>query len=143
MKKKKVLILSVIIIIVTIICFNLPNNKLPIRKISSVDMTRVMDKSQSLFIIFYSEDCITCRKLEKDVEDAKSKKDKNLLENVYWMDVDEVNNIDIVNKYNIEGVPTAVFVKKTKIVESFSGNLNYKKLINFIEKSEEQALMGR
>ena len=125
MKKKKVLILSVIIIIVTIICFNLPNNKLPIRKISSVDMTRVMDKSQSLFIIFYSEDCITCRKLEKDVEDAKSKKDKNLLENVYWMEVDEV------------------FVKKTKIVESFSGNLNYKKLINFIEKSEEQALMGR
>lgn len=138
MKKKKVLTIFAIIIIITIICLNfLPDNKRRIKKISSIEMTKIMDESQSLFIIFYSEDCITCRKLEKDVENTKSKKDKKFLTNVYWIDVDESNNMDIVKEDNIKGVPTAVFVKNNEIVETLSGNLNYKKLIDFIESKVE------
>lgn len=138
MKKKKVLTIFAIIIIITITCLNfLPDNKRTIKKISSIEMTKIIDESQSLFIIFYSEDCITCRKLKKDVENTKSEKDKKFLANVYWVDVDELNNMDIVKEDNIEGVPTAVFVKNTEIVETLSGNLNYKKLIDFIENRVE------
>ena len=133
--KKKALILFIVAIIVVIMCgIFLHSNKSAIKSISGSELTKIVDTGQNLIVVFYSEDCITCRKLEKDIQNTKSKEIKNLLNDVYWVNVDKPENTDIVEKYDIKGVPTAVHIKNTKIEKTLSGNLNYIKLMDYINK---------
>lgn len=84
--------------------------------------------SKLVVIDFFATWCGPCKTIAPRVEELSKE-----MEDVVFLSVDVDECDDIVNEYNISTMPTFVFIKEGKVLETFSG-ANYDKLKNTILK---------
>lgn len=73
--------------------------------------------------------CQPCKMLTNTINNIPNKPE--LLEKMQEIDIDE--NVDLVTKYGIRGVPTLVVVDdKGNTIKSMSGSITKDKLLDFI-----------
>lgn len=126
---------AAIILLFLIISFLLINNEnnSKFQNITKNELDKLVSEKQKICVVLYSPDCITCRKLKKEISNSKKEEKKLLLENVYWVDVDISQNAVLLDLYNVEGVPTILCFQENTIIDIISGNLTSDKLLKFIQ----------
>ncbi len=90
--------------------------------------------SKPVVIKFYSPMCLDCKKLEAVIKEVMPKyADKVTYQNINGQSSDKTTEA-LVQKYNINLVPTMVFVKKDgKVYKRTEGALSKKELENILE----------
>ena len=90
--------------------------------------------NKPVVIKFYSPMCLDCKKLDTVVKEVMPKyADKITFQNINGQSNDKNTN-ELVQKYNINLVPTMVFVKKDgKIYKRTEGALTKKELENILD----------
>ncbi|XP_066591169.1 thioredoxin-2-like [Prorops nasuta] len=81
-------------------------------------------------IDFFATWCGPCKMIAPKLEELAKTKD---MENVVFLKVDVDECEDVAAEYNIASMPTFVFIKEGKVLESFSG-ANYDKLLGVIHQ---------
>jgi thiol-disulfide isomerase/thioredoxin len=85
-------------------------------------------------IIFFSLDgCSHCEKL-KPMWDL-FKKNYNNNQYIKLINIEAENNKELVEKYNIEGFPTILYIKDGEKVSEYDGNRTYESLVKFFKYS--------
>ena len=116
MKRKvvaTVVILAVISIAFIICSFS---NKEGYTEVTPSQVEKLVDSGKQVYVYFYSENCVTCRKIKSNLK--KLKKENNRLQ-VYGINVDDYIESDFIEEYAGYKVP--------KLVEFIDGS-KYKEL---------------
>lgn len=81
-------------------------------------------------ILFYTDWCEPCVETINIINDINY----NNLEK-YYIDLEELENEDISNYFNINALPSIVFFKKNNIIKIVSGSRNKNTYIDIIENN--------
>ncbi|KAK2581869.1 hypothetical protein KPH14_002332 [Odynerus spinipes] len=95
----------------------------------SADLKERLSKAGSTLVVidFYATWCGPCKKIGPQIE----KLAQELVDVIFLkIDVDECE--DVVNEYQISSMPTFVFIKEGKVLDTFSG-ANYDHVLNLIQ----------
>lgn len=93
------------------------------------DLSERLSKAGSTLVVidFYATWCGPCKTIGPQIEALAQERDDVIFLKV---DVDECE--DIVNEYDIESMPTFIFIKEGKVLDTFSG-ANYEHLLELIQ----------
>ncbi|KAF7383020.1 hypothetical protein HZH68_014869 [Vespula germanica] len=96
---------------------------------SYADLEERLEKAGSTLVVidFYATWCGPCKAIGPKIEELAKE-----TEDVIFLKVDVEECEDIVNEYKITNMPTFVFIKEGKILETFSG-ANYDLLLSTIQ----------
>ncbi|KAL2713491.1 thioredoxin-2-like [Vespula squamosa] len=96
---------------------------------SYADLEEKLEKAGSTLVVidFYATWCGPCKAIGPKIEELAKE-----TEDVIFLKVDVEECEDIVNKYKITNMPTFVFIKAGKTLETFSG-ANYDLLLSTIQ----------
>ena len=81
-------------------------------------------------ILFYTDWCEPCVETINIINDINY----NNLEK-YYIDLEELENEDISNHFNINALPSIVFLKRKNIIKIVSGSRNKNTYIDIIENN--------
>ena len=102
-----------IVVTVSVLYVQLPqrdNSKL-YEEITVNQINNIINQSDC-YIAFYSKECGSCRKLERDLEELIEDKKINIEKPLYGLDLDaqdeSVDSLVLFEKYQVEGVPFVV-----------------------------------
>ncbi|XP_047367902.1 thioredoxin-2-like [Vespa velutina] len=95
----------------------------------NADLERKLEKAGSTLVVidFYAIWCGPCKAIGPKIEELAKER-----EDVIFLKVNVEECEDIVNKYKITNMPTFVFIKEGKVLETFSG-ANYELLLSTIQ----------
>ncbi|XP_046828559.1 thioredoxin-2-like [Vespa crabro] len=95
----------------------------------SADLERKLEKAGSTLVVidFYAIWCGPCKAIGPKIEELAKER-----EDVIFLKVNVEECEEIVNKYKITNMPTFVFIKEGKVLETFSG-ANYELLLSTIQ----------
>lgn len=97
--------------------------------VDSADLQDRLTKAGSTLVVidFYATWCGPCKTIGPQVEKLAQERDDVIFLKI---DVDECE--DIVDEYKINSMPTFVFIKEGKVLQTFSG-ANYDQLLKLIQ----------
>lgn len=97
---------------------------------NSAELKSILESAGSKLVVidFFATWCGPCKVIAPRVEELSKEMD-----DVVFLSVDVDESDDIVNEYNISTMPTFVFIREGKVLESFSG-ASYDKLKSTILK---------
>ncbi|WP_333887890.1 thioredoxin family protein [Clostridium sp.] len=115
----------------------LSNKRTLYKDISPIEFNNIINSHKSVYVVFYSVNCISCRKLEKEIE--KLKEEGYKIENLtlYGLNVDKYYDKKLMNKYNIDGVPVIIKYKNGIVEDSLSTNIDDTDIIKFLKLNME------
>ncbi|KAF3429862.1 hypothetical protein E2986_00022 [Frieseomelitta varia] len=96
------------------------------------DLKSQLEKAGDNLVVidFFATWCGPCKMIAPKLEELSKKMD-----NVVFLKVDVDECEDIASEYEITSMPTFVFIKNSKVLETFSG-ANYDKLESTVEKNK-------
>ncbi|KAK1119844.1 Cytoplasmic thioredoxin isoenzyme 2 [Melipona bicolor] len=96
------------------------------------DLKSQLEKAGDTLVVidFFATWCGPCKMIAPKLEELSKE-----MENVVFLKVDVDECEDITSEYEITSMPTFVFIKNNKVLETFSG-ANYDKLKSTIEKNK-------
>lgn len=101
-------------------------------ELSDDNLDGELASTDKLFLIdFWNESCIPCRRMAPMLDELAVKFQGRL--KFAKLNVD--NNPKIVERFNIRGVPTFLFIKNGVVLERFSGVIARSEFIKLIEKN--------
>lgn len=83
---------------------------------------------ERLVLDFYSDSCMPCKMLSKDLEEIS----KDFLD-IKFEKLNITENYELTEKYNIMSVPTLVMIKNNQILASYIGYKGKEDLKRFLE----------
>ena len=131
---KKIAGAIVIAMVMILACvFYISNNKEGFEDISPYDLESIVDEEEQVYVYFYSENCITCRKIKSNLKELKKENSKL---KVYGVNVDKYKDSDFVDENSGYKVPKIVeFVQGSKYKELEDKSID--SLREFIEVREQ------
>ncbi len=138
MKKKTIgmfLVLSIILCgVIFLLCITKDNK--PYIEVKAENIEEIIGKQQLLYVAIYSDECISCRKLQTDIE--KIKKEGKLSKNfkLYAINIGEqtISANSIVEKYGMKGVPFILKYENGKLVNTLVNNITEEQLVEFFNQ---------
>jgi len=82
---------------------------------------------------FYSESCMPCKMLSKDLEEISKE-----YSDIKFEKLNISENYELTEKYNIMSVPTLVMIKNNQILASYIGYKGKEDLKRFLENGRSQ-----
>lgn len=129
--KQKWVILPATIVILLLGIYVYKSNIASLTETSSKD---VIDSKDSVQIVYFERPtCQSCKELTPKLE--KLVKQKQL--SIKYINTDE--DVAAVHKYNIEYVPTLVFIKNNKVEYSLSEVSSISEVSKFIDRAKDDA----
>lgn len=139
MKKRIIIILSVIAFVVLLILINVflnsqNNDKNIISKANVVEVTsqnfeeEVLKSDKPVLIDFYAEWCGPCKLLSPTVEEISNEN-----ENVKFVKIDVDKSEDIAMKYEIMAMPTLVLIQDGEEKDRVVGLVDKSTILDFIK----------
>lgn len=114
MKKIAATIVGTIVIVIACVLY-ISMNIEGYTDISPYDLEKIVDKEEKVYVYFYSENCVTCRKIKSNLKELK--KEESSLK-VYGVNVDEYRDSSFIDEYSGYKVPKVVeFVNGSKYKE--------------------------
>lgn len=97
---------------------------------NAADLKSQLEKAGDNLVVvdFFATWCGPCKMIAPRLEELSKE-----MENVIFLKVDVDECEDIASEYEISSMPTFVFIKNSKVLETFSG-ANYDKLKSMIQK---------
>lgn len=115
MKKKVGVTVVIVAIIITAFVAYFSNKKEGYIELSPREVEKIVDTQEQVYVYFYSENCVTCRKIKSNLKELK--KEENNLE-VYGINVDKYKGNQFVEEYSDYKVPKLIeFVDGSKYKE--------------------------
>ena len=138
---KKIAATIVVTIVIVIACvLYLSTNVEGYTDISPYDLEKIVDKEEKVYVYFYSENCVTCRKIKSNLKELK-KEDSSL--KVYGVNVDEYRDSSFIDEYSGYKVPKVVeFIEGSKYKELEDKSLDALRefiVVNNAQKNYEQS----
>ncbi|KAH0948283.1 hypothetical protein HN011_011327 [Eciton burchellii] len=105
---------------------------------NSEDLKSRLDKAGTDLVVvdFFAVWCGPCKMISPKIEELSKE-----LQHVVFLKVDVDECEDLAAEYDITSMPTFVFIKEGKVLESFAG-ANFEKLKNTIEKHNAVLLLN-
>lgn len=114
MKKIAATIVGTIVIVIACVLY-MSINVEGYTDISPYDLEKIVDKEERVYVYFYSENCVTCRKIQSNLKELK-REDSSL--KVYGVNVDKYRDSSFIDEYSGYKVPKVVeFVEGSKYKE--------------------------
>jgi thioredoxin 1 len=89
----------------------------------------VLNSDKTVVVDFYADWCGPCRMLSPVIEELSSE-----MKDVKFVKVDTDSESSIAGEYEVQGIPTIVFIKDGKEVERVVGFKDKDDLINILNK---------
>ncbi|XP_068988145.1 thioredoxin-2 [Bombus flavifrons] len=101
-----------------------------VQVMNAADLKSQLEKAGDNLVVvdFFATWCGPCKMIAPKLEELSKE-----MENVIFLKVDVDECEDIASEYEISSMPTFVFIKNSKVLETFSG-ANYDKLKSTIQK---------
>ncbi|XP_012242202.1 thioredoxin-2 [Bombus vosnesenskii] len=101
-----------------------------VQVMNAADLKSQLEKAGDNLVVvdFFATWCGPCKMIAPRLEELSKE-----MENVIFLKVDVDECEDIASEYEISSMPTFVFIKNSKVLETFSG-ANYDKLKSMIQK---------
>ena len=139
MKKIAATIVGTIVIVIACVLY-LSTNVEGYTDISPYDLEKIVDKEEKVYVYFYSENCVTCRKIKSNLKELK-KEDSSL--KVYGVNVDEYRDSSFIEEYSGYKVPKVVeFIEGSKYKELEDKSIDALRefiVVNNAQKNYEQS----
>lgn len=139
MKKIAAAIVGTIVIVIACVLY-ISTNVEGYTDISPYDLEKIVDKEEKVYVYFYSENCVTCRKIKSNLKELK-KEDSSL--KVYGVNVDEYRDSSFIDEYSGYKVPKVVeFVEGSKYKELEDKSIDALRefiVVSTFEKDDEQS----
>ena len=95
-----------------------------INDISQLD--EILSTTDEILIDFFATWCGPCRMISPLLEELDN---ENFKAQIIKIEVDE--NMDLARKYQIQTIPTLIYIKKGEIKNRFSGYMRKEQIIDF------------
>lgn len=139
--KNKIMFSSIFIISIIFICISIYfyNHYIkPIINASYVSNKEYIEKEQSnevTIYLFYTEWCPYCKKAKPEWDTFKEKvENTNYSQTIIFREIDCDQEVNLAEKYNIEGYPTIKLIWRDNVYE-YDAKPDHNRLIEFLEGS--------
>ena len=100
------------------------------------DFDKIIWRNALTFVDFFAVWCGTCRAMTPVID--RFQKQMNGRADVYRMDIEDPDLLEIVRRYNIMSVPTLMFFCRGEVLWRESGRVGYEHLINVLNELEKR-----
>ena len=98
------------------------------------DFDKIIWRNALTFVDFFAVWCGTCRAMTPVID--RFQKQMNGRTDVYRMDIEDPDLLEIVRRYNIVSVPTLMFFRG-EVLWRESGRVDYEHLVNVLNELEK------
>lgn len=99
------------------------------------DFDKIIWRNALTFVDFFAVWCGTCRAMTPEID--RFQKQMNGRADVYRMDIEDPDLLEIVRRYNIVSVPTLMFFRCGEVLWRESGRVDYEHLVNVLNELEK------
>ena len=99
------------------------------------DFDKIIWRNALTFVDFFAVWCGTCRAMTPVID--RFQKQMNGRADVYRMDIEDPDLLEIVRRYNIVSVPTLMFFRRGEVLWRESGRIGYDHLANVLRELEK------
>ena len=100
------------------------------------DFDKIIWRNALTFVDFFAVWCGTCRAMTPVID--RFQKQMNGRADVYRMDIEDPDLLEIVRRYNIVSVPTLMFFRRGEVLWRESGLASYDHLVNVLRELEKR-----
>lgn len=105
------------------------------------DFDKIIWRNALTFVDFFAVWCGTCRAMTPVID--RFQKQMNGRADVYRMDIEDPDLLEIVRRYNIVSVPTLMFFRRGEVLWRESGRIGYDHLANVLRELEQREQVGQ
>lgn len=99
------------------------------------DFDKIIWRNALTFVDFFAVWCGACRAMTPVID--RFQKQMNGRADVYRMDIEDPDLLEIVRRYNIVSVPTLMFFRRGEVLWRASGRVDYEHLVNVLNELEK------
>ena len=99
------------------------------------DFDKIIWRNALTFVDFFAVWCGTCRAMTPVID--RFQKQMKGRADVYRMDIEDPDLLEIVRRYNIVSVPTLMFFRRGEVLWRESGRVDYEHLVNVLNELEK------
>lgn len=105
------------------------------------DFDKIIWRDALTFVDFFATWCGPCQAMMPVID--KFKEQMNGRIDVYKVDIDDRDMIEIVRRYNIMSVPTLIIFRRGEILWRESGRVGYDHLVSVLDQLEKRERVGQ
>lgn len=105
------------------------------------DFDKVIWRDALTFVDFFATWCGPCQMMSPVID--KFKQEMNGRVDVYKIDIDSRDMLEIVRRYNITSVPTLMFFRRGEVLWRQSGRIGYERLTAVLDELEKKEHVGQ
>ena len=99
------------------------------------------EQDKYLFVDVYATWCGPCQMMHPVIDRFQEKMNGRV--DVYKVDIDDRDMLEIVHRYNIMSVPTLMFFRRGEVLWRESGRIGYDHLANVLRELEQREQVGQ
>ena len=119
-----------------IVTFYLLNQKDTMYKeINSSQISNVISQDGNIYIELYSDTCVSCRKLKKDMDEIKKSYSENVRFSIYAINLngEDDGGEHILEEYNLQGVPAILKFNNGELMDILNRNIDKDDIRSFFD----------
>ena len=116
-------------------------NELNTTNMTAMDFDKIIWRDALTFVDFFATWCGPCQMMHPTVD--RFQETMNGRVDVYKVDIDDRDMLEIVHRYNIMSVPTLMFFRRSEVLWRESGRIGYEHLVNVLKELEQREQVGQ
>ena len=104
------------------------------------DFDKIIWRDALTFVDFFASWCGPCQMMHPVID--RFRVEMNGRADVYAIDIDDRDMLEIIRRYNIRSVPTLVFFRRGEVLWRHSGAIGYEHLKSVLEELERHERVG-
>lgn len=105
------------------------------------DFDKIIWRDALTFVDFFATWCGPCQMMHPVID--KFQEQMNGRVDVYKVDIDDRDMVEIIRRYNIQSVPTLIFFRRGEILWRESGRVGYDHLVRVLNELEKREKVGQ
>lgn len=102
----------------------------------TTDFDKIIWRDAITFVDFFATWCGPCQAMVPTID--KFRQQMNGRVDVYKVDIDDGDLLEIIRRYNIQSVPTLIFFRRGEVLWRESGRVSYEHLVSVLDHLEKQ-----
>lgn len=103
------------------------------------DFDKIIWRDALTFVDFFATWCGPCQTMHPIIDKFGEKMNGRI--DVYKIDIDDPDMIEIVRRYDISSVPTLMIFRRGEVLWRESGQVGYEHLVEVLEELEKRELV--